>query len=124
MLPLPGSSILLAEDSEDTARLIKYSLELAGYNVLLATDGSEALQMIEASIPDLLITDLLMPGLSGHELMAELQKKGINIRTIVLAVSHTDEDVVMSFSKGAIDFIRKPFSPRELVARVRGVMAR
>ena len=117
-------SILVAEDSEETATLIKFSLEKAGYKLRMAVDGLEALSMINEEIPDLLITDILMPGMCGFELMKELNDRGIKIKIIVLAVQKSDEDIVRGLGHGAIDFIQKPFSPREMVARVKSALSR
>ena len=117
-------SILVAEDSEETATLIKFSLEKAGYKLRMAVDGLEALSMINEEIPDLLITDILMPGMCGFELMKELNDRGIKIKIIVLAVQKSDEDIVRGLGHWAIDFIQKPFSPREMVARVKSALSR
>lgn len=117
-------SILLAEDSEDTANLIKFSLEKAGFLVTTVSDGLMALKSIEEKTPDLLITDILMPGMNGFELMEELTNRGVKIRTIVLAVQKSDEDILRGLGYGAMDFIQKPFSPREMVARVKGILSR
>ena len=81
-------------------------------------------KIIEKSIPDLLITDLLMPGMNGFELLEEIAKRNIKINTVVLALQKSDEDIVRSLGFGALDFIQKPFSPREVVARVNGIMSR
>lgn len=116
--------ILLAEDSDETSTLIKFSLEKAGYQVSVVKNGLEALESISLSVPDLLITDILMPGMNGFELMEELIRRTIKIKTIVLAVQKSDEDIVRGLGYGAMDFIQKPFSPRELVARVKGILSR
>ena len=116
--------ILVAEDSEETGTLIKFALEKAGYDVHHVLDGLEALKAIEISVPDLLITDILMPGMNGFELMEELIKRNIKVKTIVLAVQKSDEDIIRGLGHGAMDFIQKPFSPREMVARVKGILAR
>lgn len=118
------NTILVAEDSEETANLIKFSLEKAGYKVQLVTNGLDALSSIEKIRPDLLITDILMPGMNGFELMEELGKREIKLKTIVLAVQKSDEDIVRGLGYGALDFIQKPFSPREMVARVKGILSR
>lgn len=117
-------NIIVAEDSEETATLIKFALEKAGYSVQVAPDGIEALRLIEAKVPDLLITDIMMPGLNGFELMAELQKKNLNVKTIVLAVQKSDEDIIRGLGHGAVDFVQKPFSPKEMIARVKSALAR
>ncbi len=117
-------NILVAEDSEETATLIKFALEKSGYKVRLAHDGVEALQMIEQELPDLLITDIMMPGMNGFELMGELTKRNISLRTIVLAVQKSDEDIVRGLGHGAVDFVQKPFNPKEMVARVKSALSR
>jgi two-component system, OmpR family, alkaline phosphatase synthesis response regulator PhoP len=121
---MSGISILVAEDAEETANLIKFALEKAGFQVELVTNGLDALKSIEKKTPDLLITDILMPGMNGFELMEELSKRTLKIKTIVLAVQKSDEDIVRGLGYGALDFIQKPFSPREMVARVKGIMSR
>jgi DNA-binding response OmpR family regulator len=117
-------NILLAEDSEETATLIKFALEKSGFTVRVAPDGIEALRMIEELLPDLLITDIMMPGMNGFELMGELTKRKIHIKTIVLAVQKSDEDIVRGLGHGAVDFVQKPFSPKEMIARVKSALAR
>lgn len=119
-----SNTILVAEDSEETANLIRFALEKAGYKVQLTTNGIDALSAIEKERPDLLITDILMPGMNGFELMEELSKREIKLKTIVLAVQKSDEDIVRGLGYGALDFIQKPFSPREMVARVKGILSR
>lgn len=116
--------ILVAEDSEETAALIKFALEKSGYTVRVAQDGIEALRQIEEKIPDLLITDIMMPGLNGFELMSEISNKKLKIKTIVLAVQKSDEDIVRGLGHGAVDFVQKPFSPKEMIARVKSALAR
>lgn len=116
--------ILVAEDSEETATLIRFALEKSGYSVRVAVDGVEALKSIEEKAPDLLITDIMMPGLNGFELMGELSKKNLNIKTIVLAVQKSDEDIVRGLGHGAVDFVQKPFAPKELLARVKLALSR
>lgn len=119
-----GNKILVAEDTEDAASLIRFALEKAGHQVTLVENGIEALKVIEQGLPDLLITDILMPGMNGFELLEELNKRNIKIKTIVLALQKSDEDIVRGLGYGAMDFIQKPFSPREMVARVNGILSR
>lgn len=116
--------ILVAEDSEDAAVLIKFSLEKAGYRVRVVSDGLEALKALDEERPDLLITDILMPGMNGFELMEEVKKKNINVKTVVLALQKSDEDIVRGLGFGAMDFIQKPFNPRDLVSRVKEIISR
>lgn len=117
-------TILLAEDSEDVIYLLKFSLERSGYNVIVVNNGLEALDVLDSFIPDLLITDLLMPGMNGFELLEEVAKRKLKINTVVLAMQKSDEDIVRSLGYGAMDFIQKPFSPREVVARINGILMR
>lgn len=117
-------NIIVAEDSEETSTLIRFALEKAGYSVRVAPDGMEALRMIEESTPDLLITDIMMPGLNGFELMSELTRKNLLIKTIVLAVQKSDEDIIRGLGHGAVDFVQKPFSPKEMLARVKLALSR
>lgn len=117
-------TILLAEDSEDVIQLLKFSLEKSGYTVIVANNGIEALEVLDSITPDLLITDLLMPGMNGFELLEEVVRRKIQINTVVLALQKTDEDIVRSLGLGAVDFIQKPFSLREVVARINGIMNR
>ncbi|MES2525897.1 MAG: response regulator transcription factor [Bdellovibrionota bacterium] len=117
-------NILVAEDAEDTATLIRFALEKSGYKVRVAHDGYEALKMIEEELPDLLITDIVMPGMNGFELMGELAKRNLSLKTIVLAVQKSDEDIVRGLGHGAVDFVQKPFNPKEMVARVKSALSR
>jgi DNA-binding response OmpR family regulator len=119
-----SKTILLAEDSPDVVNLLKFSLEKSGHKIIVANNGIEALGHLEKITPDLLITDLLMPGMNGFELLEELVKRNIKVKTIVLALQKSDEDIVRSLGYGAMDFIQKPFSPREVVARVNGILSR
>lgn len=117
-------NIVVAEDAEETATLIKFALEKAGYTVRVAPDGVEALRLIDEQLPDLLITDIVMPGLNGFEVMSELKRKNIILKIIVLAVQKSDEDIIRGLGHGAVDFVQKPFNPKELLARVKLALSR
>lgn len=112
--------ILVAEDGDAHARIIQAVLQRAGFEVTRVGNGLEAFDAIEKGMkPDLLITDILMPGLSGFELLAKLQNAGLSVPTIVLTGKQDEENVMRGLNFGALDYISKPFSPTELLARVK-----
>ncbi len=113
-------SILIAEDEALVLKMLSYRLQKEGYTVLTANDGKQALDYLRTNTPDLVITDLMMPYHSGLEIL-EYVKKSIYTRVpvIVLSASGQEQTVLKAFSLGADDFALKPFSPNELVSRVR-----
>jgi len=113
-------SILIAEDEALVLKMLSYRLQKEGYIVLTAKDGKQALDCLRTTTPDLVITDLMMPYHSGLEIL-EYVKKSIQTRVpvIVLSASGQEQTVLKAFSLGADDFALKPFSPNELVSRVR-----
>lgn len=113
-------TILIAEDEALVLKMLSYRLKKEGYNVLTAGDGRQALQCLRTNTPDLVITDLMMPYHNGLEIL-EYVKKSINMRipVIVLSASGQEQTVLKAFSLGADDFALKPFSPNELVSRIR-----
>ncbi len=115
--------IIVAEDSEDAAVLIKFTLEKAGYRVLTTVNGHEALKAIEIEKPDLLITDVFMPELNGYELLSELKSRNIVLKVIVLALQSSDEVFNRSHHYGSINFMQKPFQPRQLLETVSRILS-
>jgi DNA-binding response OmpR family regulator len=115
--------ILIAEDDRNTAELVKLYLEKAGYAVLLAHDGAEALDIWRQKRPDLLVLDLMLPTLDGLEVFRSVRAEA-NTPVIMLTARSTEHDKLYGLDIGADDYITKPFSPRELVARVRTVLRR
>jgi DNA-binding response OmpR family regulator len=111
--------IVLAEDNSTLSLLLKFRLEKEGYELLLAVDGKEALELIETHKPDLVLTDIMMPFVSGLEVISHMRNK-LNVETpvIVFSAAGQEEMVLKAFSLGANDFMGKPFSPNELVIRV------
>lgn len=118
--------ILIVEDEPEIARLIQLSLEKEGFSCYSCRDGLTALQVFQEQQLDLIILDLMLPGLDGLEVCARIrQKPGANDPYILILTAKGEEiDRVIGLSTGADDYMVKPFSPRELVARVRAILRR
>lgn len=118
--------ILIVEDEPEIAKLIQLSLEKEGFDCQVSRDGLNALRLIQEHQPDLIILDLMLPGLDGLELCARIrQKPGAKDPYILMLTAKGEEiDRVIGLSTGADDYLVKPFSPRELVARVRALLRR
>jgi len=113
-------TILVAEDEIIMLKTIELRLKKDGHNVIACHDGREALQKFEEITPDLIITDIMMPFLSGLEIINEVKKKGgKKIPIIVLSAMGQENVVLEAFQLGADDYITKPFSPNELSVRVK-----
>ncbi len=119
-------NILVVEDEEAISVLIKYNLEKSGFAVTQAFDGEEALEKMETFIPDLIIMDLMMPKMNGYELTSEIRKFDLtkDIPIIMLTARGQESDKLQGYEKGVDDYITKPFSIKELEARVRAVLKR
>jgi DNA-binding response OmpR family regulator len=120
------AKILLVDDEKDAIELIQYNLEEAGYQVISAADGLEALRMARGSAPDLIVLDLMLPELDGLEVCKILRRDPATagIPTIMLTAKASEVDRVLGLEIGADDYITKPFSPRELVLRVKKLLQR
>jgi DNA-binding response OmpR family regulator len=118
--------VLAADDDEDILELIAFRLERSGYTVLQARDGEEALELARASLPDLAVLDVMMPKIDGFELTRRLREnEATNRIPIILLTARAQEaDIQRGFDAGADDYIRKPFSPQELRARVQAILGR
>ena len=119
-------TILLVEDELDILELVEYNLDNAGYTVLRAVDGLEALQMIQKERPDLILLDLMLPGMDGKEVCRRIkQDESLKTIPIVMLTARADEvDKIVGFEIGADDYITKPFSPRELILRIKAILRR
>ena len=113
--------ILIADDEESIIEVVKIYLEKEGYSVLTALDGDTALELEIAEKPDLLILDIMLPKMSGLELCRTIERE---VPVIFLTAKTSEEDKIAGFALGADDYITKPFSHRELIARVKAVMRR
>jgi two-component system, OmpR family, phosphate regulon response regulator PhoB len=118
--------VLVVEDEPDIAALIAYQLTREGFRVETAGTGPEALQAISRDIPDLVVLDRMLPGLSGDEVLQRLKQESAtsNIPVLVLTAKREQEDRIKGFELGADDYLTKPFSPRELVLRVQAILRR
>lgn len=116
--------ILIIEDETALAEGLKDNLETEGYAVSLAFDGEQGLQLATTEAPDLIILDVMMPKKSGFDVCRELRKSGYQIPIIILTARTEEVDRVLGLELGADDYIVKPFSTRELLARVKAVLRR
>ena len=115
--------ILVIEDDRKTADIVRLYLERDGYHVLTAYDGAQGLGVARDEKPDLVVLDLLMPGVGGVEVCRTLRRES-DVPIIMLPALSTEQDKLLGLDLGADDYVTKPFSPRELAARVRTVLRR
>ena len=115
--------ILAVDDEAGILRLIRLELSEQGFRVVVASDGDEAIRTFEQQRPDVVVLDIMLPDMSGLEVMRRLRERS-NTPIILLTARDHDEDKVRGLELGADDYIVKPFNPQELTARVRAVMRR
>jgi two-component system, OmpR family, response regulator MprA len=115
--------VLVADDDADILALVRLRLERSGYSVACAHDGAEALQLVHERTPDLAILDVAMPRLSGMDVTRSLRAEGNALPVILLTAKARPVDVAEGAAAGADAYVTKPFSPQELEARVRTVLA-
>lgn len=115
--------ILVVDDEVPIQELIKFNLEQAGFEVEIADNGIAALEMFEANKPDLIVLDLMLPGKDGYDVCKAIRKTS-NTPIIMLTAKETELERVLGLELGADDYITKPFSPLELVARIKAVLRR
>ncbi len=116
--------ILVVEDELSISTLLKFNLEKAGYNVLTAMDGREGLEAARKESPALILLDLMLPGMDGMEVCKTLRMEKNNTPILMLTAKDEELDKILGLELGADDYMTKPFSPREVVARVRAIMRR
>ena len=112
------AAILIVEDEPDMAIGLRDNLEFEGYDVRIARDGEEALASAAESPPDLILLDLMLPKRNGLDVCRELRRQGLNVPIIMLTARSQETDKVVGLEIGADDYVTKPFSVRELMARV------
>jgi len=119
-------SILVVDDEPDLLELVRFNLDRAGFRVETAVSGEEALARLRRSVPDLLVLDLMLPDLSGEEVCRRVRADpGLTGLPVIMLTAKSEEvDRVVGFELGADDYVTKPFSPRELVLRVKALLRR
>ena len=123
---MKDDKILIVDDEEHIIELIKFNLENAGYETLTATNGIDALRIIREESPRLILLDIMLPGMDGYDICKEIRKDNIiaNIPVIMITAKGEEVDKILGLELGADDYITKPFSIRELIARVKALIRR
>lgn len=116
--------ILVIEDEPTLSRLLSYNLSQEGYTVFSVDNGGEGLQEASSRQYDLIVLDIMLPGLNGFEVLSKLREKGVQTPVIILTARNAENDVVQGLKQGADDYITKPFGVAELLARVSAVLRR
>lgn len=116
--------VLVVDDEQSIVTLLKYNLEQAGYTVVTAMDGEEGIKLAADEKPDLMVLDLMLPKLDGIEVCKLLRQQKINVPILMLTAKDDEFDKVLGLELGADDYMTKPFSPREVVARVKAILRR
>src|SRR5437867_184980 len=118
--------VLVIEDEKEIRDLVKYDLERAGFRVATAADGEQGLEAAYSSRPDALVLDLMLPGRNGLEVLRELRSEPAthDLPVVVLTARGAEMDKLLGFEHGADDYVTKPFSPRELIARIQSLLRR
>ncbi|ABG05927.1 two component transcriptional regulator, winged helix family [Rubrobacter xylanophilus DSM 9941] len=120
----PGTRILVVEDDPSIARLLQLELEHRGYEVCCAADGEEGLAAFERLRPDVVVLDIMLPGMDGVGVLRRLREAGHRTPVIMLTARDATGDKVHSLDRGADDYLTKPFEVEELLARMRAVLRR
>lgn len=118
-----AKKILVVDDEPPILELVRFNLEKEGFTVITASDGEEGLRRARGEAPDLVILDLMLPGVDGIEVCQQLRRE-TNVPVLMLTAKSEEFDRVLGLSVGADDYVTKPFSPRELVARVKALLRR
>ncbi len=123
---MPKERILIVEDESNIAQTIRYNLEKEGFHVLTASDGAKGLKLAQMELPSLILLDLMLPEIDGLEVCKLLKRenKTKQIPVIILTAKSQETDKVVGLELGADDYLAKPFSMRELIARVKAVLRR
>lgn len=118
-----SARVLVVEDEKPIADILKYHLERAGYAVSLAFDGEEALERVARDNPDLVILDIMLPKIDGFTVCRQVRMRSM-VPILMLTAKHEESDKVHGLEVGADDYVTKPFSPREVIARVKALLRR
>ncbi len=123
---MASQEILVVEDETDIQELVRYNLDKEGYAVRCMTSGEEALRALRSSPPDLVLLDLMLPGISGLDVCRSIKSNPAtrHVPVVILTAKGEEVDIVSGLELGADDYVTKPFSPRVLLARIRAVLRR
>ncbi len=124
--PMAGMRILVIEDERDMCELLEYNLEREGYETIVAHDGQEGLRKAQTLLPDMILLDLMLPGLSGFDVCRELRagERTRDIPIIIISAKSEETDQVVGFSLGADDYVTKPFAVKVLLSRIKALQRR
>jgi two-component system phosphate regulon response regulator PhoB len=123
---MPNERIVVIEDEPDILEVIRHNLTREGFRVSFASDGEEGYQMVVDQLPELVLLDLMLPGVDGLEICRRLKEDPAtrSVPVVMVTAKGEESDIVLGLGLGADDYVPKPFSPRELLARVRAVLRR
>ncbi|MGP7816721.1 winged helix-turn-helix domain-containing protein [Niallia sp. 01092] len=116
--------VLVVDDEQSILTLIQYNLQQAGYDVITAMDGEEGMNLALTTNPDVILLDLMLPKLDGMEVCKQLRHQRINTPILMLTAKDDELDKILGLELGADDYMTKPFSPREVIARIKAVLRR
>jgi two-component system phosphate regulon response regulator PhoB len=121
-----GARVLIVEDERDLTEVLEYNLQREGYETVAAHDGQEGLRKAQMLLPDLILLDLMLPGLAGEDIIRELRagERTRDIPVIIITAKSEETDQVVGFSLGADDYVTKPFSPKVLLQRIKVLLRR
>lgn len=116
--------VLVIDDERSVATMLKLNLGMAGYSVITSFDGFEGLNLVRKEAPDLILLDLMLPGLNGLEICKKLRIERNDTPILILTAKDSEKDKIIGLEMGADDYVTKPFHPREVVARVKAILRR
>lgn len=117
-------SVLVVDDEPAIATLLEYNLQQAHYDVTVAEDGEKAIQLLKKQPFDFVLLDLMLPGMDGFEVVKQTRTAGINVPILMLTARDSETDKILGLELGADDYVTKPFSPREIIARMKAIERR
>ncbi|MCP3025464.1 response regulator transcription factor [Halobacillus sp. A5] len=119
-----NQKILIVDDEESIVTLLKYNIDQAGYDTDVAYTGSDALEKASSTTYDMIVLDVMLPGMDGMEVCKQLRQKQVQTPILMLTAKDDEFDKVLGLELGADDYLTKPFSPREVVARIKAILRR
>jgi two-component system OmpR family response regulator len=123
-MTVPEARLLVVDDEPNIRELLSASLRYAGFDVATAADGQEALRLARGSRPDLLVLDVMMPGVDGFEVVRRMRGEGLQFPVLFLTARDSTDDKITGLTLGGDDYVTKPFSLEEVVARIRAILRR